>query len=165
MKRVVLNEDLTLFFEGHFPVKNSKKSTFKHIATIGMGGNIGDVKKRFEAVYRYFLRDSRFWILQTSPILKNPPFGYKEQNDFLNAVMILQTSLSPQELLKNLLHVEKLQKRTRSFKNAPRSLDLDMIFYDDLTIRSKNLIVPHPSWYKRQSVTIPLSYINKGAMR
>ena len=161
MKKIVLNEKLTLYFEKFFPIKNPKKPNFKHIAVVGMGGNIGDVKRRFEAVYRYFMKDKRFWVLQTSPILENPPFGYIKQNDFLNAVMVLQTSMSAKELLKNLLHVEKLHKRKRSFKNAPRSLDLDIIFYDNQNIRTGNLMVPHPDWYKRESVTIPLGFLER----
>ena len=161
MKEIVISEELTLYFDTLFPVKNLKKLDFKHIAVIGLGGNIGDVTKRFRAVYRYFLRDRRFHVLETSPILKNPPFGYMEQNDFLNAVLLLQTSLSAKELLKNLLHIEKLHKRQRSFKNAPRSLDLDIIFFDNLNIRTKNLRVPHPSWFKRASVIIPLNYLER----
>ncbi len=160
MKEVVLNQDLTLFFSPHFPIKKTKKPNFKHIAVVGIGGNIGDVKKRFESVYRYFLKDRRFYILQTSPILKNPPFGYLEQKDFLNAILVLQTSMSANELLKNLLHVEKLQKRDRSFKNAPRSLDLDIIFYDNLNLKTKNLTIPHPHWRDRVSVVLPLSFID-----
>ncbi|MFK5880845.1 MAG: 2-amino-4-hydroxy-6-hydroxymethyldihydropteridine diphosphokinase [Sulfurospirillum sp.] len=161
MKEISLSEELTLIFESCFPVKNRKRANFKHMAIVGIGGNIGDVKKRFRAVYRYFLKDRRFWVLQTSPILKNPPFGYKEQNYFLNAVLVLQTSISAQELLKNLLHVEKLHKRKRSFKNAPRSLDLDIIFFDNLNIKTKNLKVPHPGWHDRVSVTIPLGFIER----
>jgi len=161
LKKIVLNEDLTLYFEKYFPTKNPKKSYFKHTAVIGIGGNTGDVKKRFETAYIYFLRDCRFNVLETSPILENPPFGYLEQNDFLNAVLVLQTSLSAKKLLKNLLHIEKLQKRKRSFKNAPRSLDLDIIFFDDLYIKTKNLTVPHPKWKQRHSVLIPLSFIER----
>ncbi len=159
MKKIVLNDELTLCFEKFFPINYPKNPNFKHIAVVGIGGNTGDVKSRFKSAYRYFLRDRRFWVLQTTPILKNPPFGYLEQNDFLNAVIVLQTSMSAKELLKNLLHVEALHKRKRSFKNAPRSLDLDIIFYDNQNIKTKNLIVPHPSWSERQSVTIPLGYI------
>jgi len=161
LKEVILDKDLTLYFEKYFPIKNQKKQQFKHIAIVGIGGNIGDVKKRFRAVYRYFLNDCRFWVLESSPILKNPPFGYLKQNDFLNAILVLQTSLSANELLKNLLHVEKLQKRQRSFKNAPRSLDLDIIMFDNLSIKTKNLIIPHPRWKQRDSVVIPLSFIKR----
>ncbi len=161
MKKIVLNKDLTLFFNKHFPIKNRRKKGYKHLAVVGIGGNKGDVIKRFESVYGYFSKDKRFHIVETSPILKNPPFGYLKQKDFLNAVLLLQTSLSPKELLKNLLHVEKINKRKRSFKNAPRSLDLDIIFYDNLNINFKRLSIPHPSWHKRDSVLIPLSYIER----
>jgi len=161
LKEIILNKDLTLYFERYFPTKNKKKKQFKHIAVVGIGGNVGNVKKRFRAVYRYFLNDCRFWVLETSPILKNPPFGYLKQKDFLNAILVLQTSLSANELLKNLLHIEKLQKRQRSFKNAPRSLDLDIILFDDLSIKIKNLIIPHPKWQQRDSVVIPLNFITE----
>ncbi len=163
MKKVVLNKDLTLYFNKYFPIKRRKKKHFKHLAIVGIGANMGNIIKTFESVYRYFSKDKRFFILETSPILKNPPFGFLEQKDFLNAILVLQTSLSAKELLKNLLHIEKLRKRQRSFKNAPRSLDLDIIFFDDLNIRTKNLTVPHPNWYKRESVTIPLGYIKRSA--
>ena len=161
MKKIVLNEELTLFFNKFFPVKNKPKNRYKHLAVVGIGGNKGDVIKRFEFVYRYFFKDRRFHVLETSPILQNPPFGFLEQKDFLNAIILLQTSLSPKELLKNLLHIEKINKRKRSFKNAPRSLDLDIIFYDDLNIKFKRLTVPHPNWHERKSVLIPLSFIKR----
>ncbi len=161
MKEIILDEDLTLYFERYFPIENKKKKQFKHIAIVGIGGNLGNVRKSFRTVYRYFQNDCRFWVLETSPILKNPPFGYLEQKDFLNAILVLQTSLSANELLKNLLHVENLQKRKRSFKNAPRSLDLDIIMFDDLSIKTKNLIIPHPKWKERNSVVIPLSFIKR----
>ncbi len=163
MKKIELSADLTLYFNKYFPVKKPKKNYFKHIAVIGIGGNIGGVFKRFESVFRYFLKDRRFHILETSPILENPPFGFLRQNNFLNAVLVLQTSIGPTELLKNLLHVEKLQKRKRSFKNAPRSIDLDIIFFDNLKRKTKNLIIPHPKWRQRESVIIPLCFIERVA--
>ena len=161
MKKIVLNKDLTLYFNKYFPITRRKKKHFKHLAVVGIGANMGNIIKTFENVYRYFSKDKRFFILETSPILKNPPFGFLEQKDFLNAILVLQTSLSAKELLKNLLHVEKINKRKRSFKNAPRSLDLDIIFYDNLNIRTKKLSIPHPAWNKRESVIIPLSFIKR----
>ncbi|MDX1809787.1 MAG: 2-amino-4-hydroxy-6-hydroxymethyldihydropteridine diphosphokinase [Sulfurospirillaceae bacterium] len=161
MKKIKLNQDLTLYFSKNFPRRYRKKTCFKHKAVVGIGGNVGNVFKRFDSVLRYFLQDRRFHILCTSPILKNPPFGYLEQNDFLNAVLVLQTSLTPKELLKNLLRIEKRQKRKRSFRNAPRSIDLDIIFFDDLKINTKMLTIPHPEWEERLSVKIPLEYVKK----
>ncbi|WP_331775337.1 2-amino-4-hydroxy-6-hydroxymethyldihydropteridine diphosphokinase [Sulfurospirillum sp. 1612] len=161
MKEIILNQDLTLYFSKNFPKRYKKKAFFKHQVVVGIGGNIGNVLGRFDAVFRYFKKDRRFHIVQTSPILKNPPFGYLEQADFFNAVFVLQTSMAPREMLKNLLHIEQLQKRERSFKNAPRSMDLDIIFFDDIRIKSAKLTIPHPKWSERISVMIPLGYVIK----
>jgi len=161
LKEIILNQDLTLYFAKNFPKRYKKNPFFKHQVVIGIGGNIGDVLKRFDAVFRYFVNDCRFHIVRTSPILKNPPFGYLDQADFFNAVLVLQTSMAPREVLKNLLHIEQLQKRERSFKNAPRSMDLDIIFFDDIKIKSAKLTIPHPKWNERISVMIPLGYAKK----
>lgn len=159
MKSVVIDERRVLFFEKFFPLRLPKKAFFKHEVLIGIGGNIGDVKKSFKKLYMYLRRDRRFHILQTSPIFKNPPFGYIHQDDFYNAVIRLQTSLSPRVLLKILLNIEKIFKRSRSFKNAPRTLDIDIIFYDNLKYSSKTLLIPHPKWSERESVVVPLNFI------
>jgi 2-amino-4-hydroxy-6-hydroxymethyldihydropteridine diphosphokinase len=130
--------------------------SYKYVAVIGIGGNEGDVRKRFRNLYMYLERNKLVSISETSPILQNPPFGYLEQDDFYNAVMVVRTSLSPRALLKFLLHVEKIFGRKRSFKNAPRTLDLDLIFYEDIKIKSEYLSVPHPMWRQRESVVLPL---------
>jgi 2-amino-4-hydroxy-6-hydroxymethyldihydropteridine diphosphokinase len=75
--------------------------------------------------------------------------------------MVIRTSLPPKAFLKFLLHVEKIFGRKRSFKNAPRTLDLDLIFYEDIKIKSKHLSVPHPSWSKRESVVLPLTSLKR----
>jgi len=92
--------------------------------------------------------------------LKNPPFGYVDQNDFLNAIIILDTKISVNEFFKLTSRLELRFKRIRSFKNAPRSLDIDIIFYKNKKISSYKLIIPHKEWQNRQSVTIPLSVLS-----
>lgn len=139
-----------------FPVCNPHRNAFRYEAVIGLGGNEGDVKKRFVVLYRRLLNDRRFHVRETSPVLENPPFGYTKQNDFHNAVMILETSLHVKALLKILLHVEDQFGRVRRFKNGPRTLDLDIIFFDNLKRNQHNLIVPHPRWSERLSVVVPL---------
>ncbi|MDR0467787.1 MAG: 2-amino-4-hydroxy-6-hydroxymethyldihydropteridine diphosphokinase [Campylobacteraceae bacterium] len=139
-----------------FPFFKTSKKPYKHIAVIGIGGNVGDVKKRFDRVFRYFLNNALLHVKETSPILKNPPFGFLEQDDFLNAIMVIQTSLNPSTLLNFLQHTEKIFKRERSFKNAPRSLDLDIIFFDSMKIKQDRVIIPHPKWNERESVILPL---------
>ncbi|MDR2100171.1 MAG: 2-amino-4-hydroxy-6-hydroxymethyldihydropteridine diphosphokinase [Campylobacteraceae bacterium] len=142
-----------------FPASKLAEGEFKHTALIGIGGNVGDVKKRFVALFRYFASCSLLHVSKTSPILQNPAFGYLEQNDFFNAVMVVQTSLSVQKLLKFLLHAEKIFGRVRSFKNAPRTLDLDIIFFDTAKFMQKDIIIPHPKWQERLSVLLPLTMI------
>ncbi|MDR0407908.1 MAG: 2-amino-4-hydroxy-6-hydroxymethyldihydropteridine diphosphokinase [Campylobacteraceae bacterium] len=144
-----------------FPILKTPRDGFKHTAFIGIGGNVGDVKKSFGRLFRYFLNSSLIYVIETSPILQNPPFGYLKQDDFLNAIMVVQTSLSPQKLLKFLLHTENIFGRKRSFKNAPRTLDLDIIFFDTAKFMQKNIIIPHPKWQERLSVLLPLSMLKK----
>jgi len=139
-----------------FPIVNKDNKSYKKVVVVGIGGNKGNVRKRFRNLYMYLYKNRLVSISQTSAILQNPPFGYLDQDDFYNAVMVIRTSLSPKAFLKFLLHVEKIFGRTRSFKNAPRTLDLDIIFYDDIRYNDKNLKIPHQNWTERESVVFPL---------
>lgn len=136
------------------------KDAFKYKVVVGVGGNEGDVKKRFVKLARYLQNDRRLHVIQSSFVFKNPPFGYLEQNDFYNAVLVMQTSLAPKALLKILLHVEAVFGRVRLFKNGPRTLDLDIIFFNNQRLTQKGLIVPHPKWEERLSVCVPLSMLH-----
>jgi 2-amino-4-hydroxy-6-hydroxymethyldihydropteridine diphosphokinase len=156
-----LSRSLTLFYNNLFPYRNSKKSKKKNIVTIGIGGNIGDTTKIFKKLFLMLQHDSRFFIKSTSPILQNPPFGYLEQQDFFNAVVVLQTNLSPFESLRAFQRYENRFKRVRTFQDAPRTLDVDIIFFNNLTIDSKNLTVPHKGHNERVSVLIPLKFVKK----
>ena len=138
-----------------FPAK-IKKSTKPHKVLIGIGCNVGNCIRRFKKLYKFLNSYPKIDILQTSIIYKNPPFGYLNQPDFYNSIMVIATDFSPYELLKFLLYVEKKFRRKRSFKNAPRTLDLDIIIYDNLKIAKKNLIIPHPFFKRRDSVLVPL---------
>lgn len=154
-----LNEHLIAYYGLHFPYKIVQTSFHRYEVIVGLGGNVGDVKRRFEKVFHFFKRDKRVEVLKTSLILKNPPFGYLEQDDFLNSIIVLKTSMTPFVFLDYLMRVEKKFQRKRSFANAPRTLDLDIIFFDNKIINTKKLTVPHISWYKRDSVVIPLAGI------
>ena len=151
-----LSDHLSLHYESLFPYRKRgfKNRYFKVL--ISIGGNIGDSKKRFSSLFQRIERDSQFRILETSPILKNPPFGYTNQDFFFNAVILLETKLYPNSFLKRVLYLEKRFGRERTFQNAPRTLDIDIIFFDNFKIKSRNLIVPHRDWQNRDSVLIPL---------
>lgn len=156
-----LTKSLTLFKTSNFPYINKKKSSKRYEVTIGIGGNIGDVKKTFDKLFLCLSKNTKFDILMTSPLLENPPFGYLEQNYFLNGIIRLKTNLAPNEFLKIMQRLEIRFGRKRSFQDAPRTLDIDIIFFHDKIINTKDLIVPHKDWANRESVVIPLKYMNK----
>ncbi len=161
VKRKKLTNDLTLIFTPHFPYNAERNSRMQYRALLGIGGNIGDVLRRFEHLF-WYLKGSKFvHLLESSPVLKNPPFGFLEQNDFHNALLLVETNLTPRELLRYVLRVEKAFGRKRLFKDGPRTLDIDLIFYEDIKMESDTLTLPHPSWMKRSSVLIPLSMMKK----
>lgn len=154
-----LNERHTEIKSPHYPYLSSPKGGKRVL--LGIGGNIGDVLRRFEHLF-YYLRASSFvHIIETAPILKNPAFGYTEQKDFYNTLVEIETKLSPKVLLSYLLQVEKHFGRKRSFANAPRTLDIDIIFYENIKMQSDFLTLPHPQWDKRDSVLIPLSHLKR----
>ena len=157
IKRKKLNDNHALIFTQHFPYNVNSKNVKKHKALLGIGGNIGDVLRRFEHLFWYLKRSSFVSVIETAPILKNPPFGYVEQGDFYNSLILVETNLTPGELLRYVLRVEKVFGRKRLFKDGPRTLDIDIIFYENVRMETKRLTLPHPGWMKRSSVLIPLS--------
>jgi len=154
-------EDLTTFRGLHFPFSSKSKSSLPYEVTLGIGGNIGDVRRRFEHLFFLLKRERRVEVIKTSLILKNPPFGYREQEDFFNSIIILKTAMQPKEFLNYTQRVEKKFGRKRSFANAPRTLDLDILFFDNRVIQTKQLTIPHPFWSQRESVIIPLAGVKR----
>jgi 2-amino-4-hydroxy-6-hydroxymethyldihydropteridine diphosphokinase len=148
-----LNPSHTLIKTGYFPY--TKRQSSQEVL-LGLGGNIGDVIRRFEHLFIYLQRSPWIEVTQTAPILKNPPFGYVEQEAFYNTVIVIETPLMPHELLRYVLRIEKHFKRKREIKNGPRTLDIDILKYKNVTISSKRLTLPHSGFYKRESVQVPL---------
>jgi len=155
-----IGESLTTFTSLRFASKVQSKRTLRHRVTIGVGGNLGDVKRRFEHLFVELRRERRVLVVETSLILKNPPFGFVDQDDFFNSIIVLDTDMQPSVFLDYLMRLEKKFGRQRSFANAPRTLDLDIIFFDNRVIQTDKLTVPHAHWHERESVIIPLSGIN-----
>lgn len=162
MIRKKLDAQNTLIRTRTYPVRFKSKSGYEVL--LGIGGNIGDVIRRFDHLLFYLKRSALVRVLETAPILKNPPFGYMDQKDFYNSLIRIETMLTPKALLRYVLHIEKLFGRKRLFKDGPRTLDIDIIFYEDRRVETKDLTLPHPGWKKRASVLIPLSMM-KGKMR
>ena len=139
-----------------FPMRRRKRGNFKNLYLLGLGGNLGDVKRRFERFYCVLQSDTRFFVAQNSLILKNKPFGFLDQPDFLNAVMLVQSSLAPLALLKIMQRAELRFGRKRSFKNAPRTLDVDILYASAKVRPDGRLALPHPGVNERISVVLPL---------
>ena len=151
-----LNPTLTLFYTNNFPRKFATTTKKRYCVTIGIGGNVGNTKKIFDKLILCLKKDSRFTLLKTSPLLKNPPFGFLEQSDFLNGIIRLQTDLCAFEFLQAMQRYEKKFGRKRSFQDAPRTLDIDVIFFANKKISTEKLTIPHKNWANRESVIIPL---------
>ncbi len=158
MLKRVLNAELSLIRTPLFP-KQFQNSSKRYAVTLGVGGNIGDVIRTLQKLVHYFLKSRQCDLIRTGPILKNPPFGYVHQDDFHNSVMIVKTDLQPRAFLQYVLEVERKFGRRRSFANAPRTLDIDMIFYENRKMDREDLKLPHPHWHERSSVVIPMAYM------
>ncbi len=156
-RKYSISDTLEVYKSEYFPMQKKTTFVFPHTATVGLGGNVGDVKRRFHHLLFSLAHDKRVKVIATSLILKNPPFGYIKQDDFFNSIMQIKTSMQAKEFLQYLLRIEKKYGRKRSFANAPRTLDLDLLFFDNLKVTTKTLTLPHPEWDKRESVLIPLA--------
>lgn len=99
-------------------------------------------------------------VLQVSSLYETAPWGKAGQADFLNQVLLIQTNLDPQHLLKAILRIEEKGGRIRTWKNAPRTIDIDILFYNDLILDEPGLTIPHPRITERRFVLEPLNEIS-----
>jgi 2-amino-4-hydroxy-6-hydroxymethyldihydropteridine diphosphokinase len=128
-------------------------------AYIGLGGNLDDPAARIQRAFLALNQLHHTKLVLKSSLYRTAPVGYLDQPDFINAVAAVDTALEPIELLDALLHLELDEGRARSFKNAPRTLDLDVLMYGDLQLIHDRLLVPHPRMGARAFVLFPLQEI------
>ena len=122
---------------------------------LALGSNLGDrVHHLLGAVGR--LADAGLAPDSFSSIYETPPVGFAGQPDFLNAVVALTSGLPPKDVLSIFQAVEEGAGRVRAFRNGPRTLDLDLVFYGDRIVRTEGLILPHPRWKERSFVVRPM---------
>lgn len=128
----------------------------RHIAFIGLGSNLEEPRSQLHRAFADLgkLPDTR--LLECSSLYRSAPLGYLDQPDFVNAVAKIDTPLSPQLLLQALLAIEHQHGRERTFRNAPRTLDLDILLYDELQLHEHGLTIPHPQMHRRAFVLQPL---------
>ncbi|MEW5875621.1 MAG: 2-amino-4-hydroxy-6-hydroxymethyldihydropteridine diphosphokinase [Candidatus Zixiibacteriota bacterium] len=124
-------------------------------AFIGVGSNLGDRLENLRRAAAALLESAGVDSLVCSPIYETCPVGPVGPSNFLNAVFELRVHLSPRQLLRRLLEVEDALGR-RSPRSGPRTIDLDLLFYDDLAFQSGDLVVPHPRLIHREFVLRPL---------
>lgn len=128
----------------------------KHVAFVGLGSNLADPLVQVSGALEALGSLPQTRLLRCSSLYRSAPVGYLEQPDFINAVAQLETGLSPRALLDALLALEHEHGRTREFCNAPRTLDLDVLLYDDLQHHEHGLTIPHPQMHLRAFVLQPL---------
>jgi 2-amino-4-hydroxy-6-hydroxymethyldihydropteridine diphosphokinase len=129
------------------------------IAYIALGANLDQPSAQVQRAIHLLNTLPNTSVIKTSSFYRSAPCGYVNQPDFINAVAALNTSLTANDLLASLLQLEQQFGRIRTFKNAPRTLDLDILLYDDLVITTPYLTVPHPRMTERAFVMIPLQEI------
>ena len=130
-------------------------------AYIGLGTNLGDRESYLMNAIEELSSHPSNRITAVSSIYETDPWGYEEQGKFLNMVICLQTELSPQDLLACCMYVEKKLGRKREIRWGPRTIDLDILLYNQENIVTENLIIPHPRIMERAFVAIPLVELDK----
>lgn len=127
-------------------------------AFISFGSNMGNKKDNISKALS-LLENDKIIINKISTLVETKPWGYLEQDDFLNGVCEIKTLLDPTELMDYLLAIEKELKRERKVKWGPRIIDLDIIFFNDYITEEEHVILPHPRMHLRDFVLIPLNEI------
>jgi len=161
----ILDESHRIYVDRNFPKVLRKAAGYRYRVVLGVGGNIGDTQRRLNHLWHYLGTLPQICRIRSGVILKNPPFGFHEQSDFDNTVIEIATSLQPKALLRLVWRIEKRFGRRRSFANAPRTLDLDILFFENRSVQTAELSIPHPHWSERVSVTIPLGSLARQSVR
>jgi 2-amino-4-hydroxy-6-hydroxymethyldihydropteridine diphosphokinase len=130
------------------------------IAYVGIGSNLDEPENQVEQALLELDRLPQSRLVGRSSLYRSAPVGFAGQPDFINAVARLETGLAPERLLTDLQDIESRHGRTRSFANAPRTLDLDLLLFETLQLRTPRLTVPHPRMHERAFVLKPLVEIS-----
>ena len=131
-----------------------------HKALIGIGSNLGSPQENCKRAISLLCESDSINLLKQSALYQSEPIGKKNQPWFVNAAIEIQTTLSPESLLKTLFNIEQQMGRTRSEKWGPRIIDLDILDYEGRIINSKPLTLPHPEMLNRRFVLEPLREIS-----
>ncbi|AXE31157.1 2-amino-4-hydroxy-6-hydroxymethyldihydropteridine diphosphokinase [Chromobacterium phragmitis] len=129
------------------------------LAYVALGSNLEQPQQQVRAALAALGHLAGTEMVRHSSLYRTAPVGYADQPDFINAVALLDTALPPHGLLDELLALEQRFGRLRSFRNAPRVLDLDLLYYDGIFLQDSRLILPHPRMHERAFVMAPLAEV------
>ena len=125
-----------------------------HTVYLSLGTNMGDRAANLKQAVTSLT--PQMTVKKKSEVYETPPWGYTEQDAFLNQVVMATTYLEPEPLLKHLKRLEVALGREATFRYGPRLIDIDILFYDDLVMETPSLTIPHPHVYDRGFVLVPL---------
>lgn len=128
-------------------------------AYVALGANLGDPKATVLAAFAALANLPESRVARCSSLYRTAPVGILSQPDFVNAVALLETTLAPEALLDALLDIEARFGRIRRERNGPRTLDLDLLLYDDIELDLPRLTLPHPRLHLRAFVLLPLAEV------
>ena len=131
-----------------------------HNIFIGLGSNLDNPQQKIKDAIYLIDKIDGINITATSSLYETPPVGFLDQPNFINAVVQIFSSINYNELLIKLFDIEHTFGRIRKEKNGPRTLDLDILLFDDLVLESESLTIPHPRMHERLFVLIPLLEIS-----
>lgn len=129
------------------------------IAALGLGGNIGDPQAAMAQALRLIDEDGDCEVLAVSKLYRTPPWGKTDQADFYNCCALVKTRLQPLALLDRCLEIERGMKRVRIERWGPRTIDIDVLTYGEVTMQSERIEIPHPRMTERAFVMVPLADI------
>ncbi|HEY3347508.1 MAG TPA: 2-amino-4-hydroxy-6-hydroxymethyldihydropteridine diphosphokinase [Nitrospirota bacterium] len=133
-------------------------------AWIGLGSNIGDRECTLNRALELLGEAGGVGVVRVSSFIETAPVGYTEQDSFINAAAEVETALTPLELLKVCQGVEYRLGRVRTIKWGPRTIDLDILLYGEVTVDEDTLKIPHPLMHEREFVLAPLAEIAADAV-
>lgn len=137
-------------------ITRSRVREYKHQASVSCGSNVGDRYENLMQAVTLLRQSGHIVDMEVSPVYETEPVGYDNQQDFLNMCISFRTDLEPLRLLDLLQTAENALHRVRVIKNGPRTIDLDLLTYDDLSMEDERLILPHPRMHERAFVLRPL---------
>lgn len=131
-------------------------------AYLGLGSNLGDKVENLREAVMLIDEGPQTQVVAKSSLYATAPVGYLDQDDFVNGVIEIETELTPEELLALCQSVEQSLRRVRLIRWGPRTIDVDVLLYEDVVSLDPVLTLPHPRMHERAFVLVPLSELNAG---